>query len=219
MSHIAESEGRCRTREERGPIGYTPWLHATILGVGEKWGICEHYDSRACQSRGRRTPPASRPGRLPTIGLNVCRQWRLYIEPERLRVRRCVRRWVRSWARSWAPGSIVLEVGGGTFFLKPVVKAEVPMVTFISGEIALTNQTDVVMDASALPIATAAVDAVLALEVLEHLDSPQRLLDEASRVLRPGGHLVITVPFMFGVHDFRDYYRYQCRVVKPVAGG
>ena len=126
------------------------------------------------------------------------------MEPERLRMRRCVRRWVRSWA----PGSIALEVGGGTSFLKPVVKAEVPMVTFISGENAPTNQTDVVMDATVLPIATAAVDAELALEVLEHLDSPKRLLDEASRVLRPGGHLVITVPFMFGVEDFRDYYRY-----------
>jgi SAM-dependent methyltransferase len=144
------------------------------------------------------------PDRLTNIGLQVYRRWRLYIEPERLRMRSSLRRWVQRWE----PGSKVLEVGGGTSFLKPVIESEVPAVMFVSGEIAPTNQTDVVLDATALPIATQAFDAVLALEVLEHMPNPQLLLSEASRVLRPGGQLIITVPFMFGVHDYRDYYRY-----------
>jgi SAM-dependent methyltransferase len=66
----------------------------------------------------------------------------------------------------------------------------------------------VVFDAAAMPFADASVDVVLALEVLEHMPHPRSLLCESARVLRPEGRLIVTVPFMFGIHDFRDYYRY-----------
>lgn len=138
------------------------------------------------------------------VALSGFRKWQLYIEPERLRMRACVRRWVREWR----PGSKIVEVGGGTSFLRRVIEGEVPGALYISGDIAPTNQTTVVLDATALPFATGSADAVLALEVLEHIPEPQRMIDEAARVLRPGGSLVITVPFMFGVHDFRDYHRF-----------
>ncbi len=45
-----------------------------------------------------------------------------------------------------------------------------------------------------LPFQDGAYDIVVCSEVLEHLFNPRGLLDEARRVLRPGGHLVITTP-------------------------
>jgi SAM-dependent methyltransferase len=52
-------------------------------------------------------------------------------------------------------------------------------------------------DATALPIATAAVDRVLLLDIIEHLHPWQvsSLLDEVKRILRPSGYVVIhTLP-------------------------
>jgi SAM-dependent methyltransferase len=45
-----------------------------------------------------------------------------------------------------------------------------------------------------LPFASGAADAVLFSEVVEHLVDPDAALDEIRRVLRPGGHLMLSTP-------------------------
>ncbi|MDL5201417.1 class I SAM-dependent methyltransferase [Streptomyces sp. ALI-76-A] len=45
-----------------------------------------------------------------------------------------------------------------------------------------------------LPFAAGAADAVLFSEVIEHLVDPDAALDEIRRVLRPGGHLMLSTP-------------------------
>ncbi|MFD4527425.1 class I SAM-dependent methyltransferase [Streptomyces sp. NPDC058470] len=45
-----------------------------------------------------------------------------------------------------------------------------------------------------LPFATGSADAVLFSEVIEHLVDPDSALDELRRVLRPGGHLMLSTP-------------------------
>lgn len=45
-----------------------------------------------------------------------------------------------------------------------------------------------------LPLPDGSIDLVHAGEVLEHLYDPDHLLEECARVLRPGGHLVLTTP-------------------------
>jgi SAM-dependent methyltransferase len=45
-------------------------------------------------------------------------------------------------------------------------------------------------DITALPVADASVDAVVSVHVLDHLDRPAAALEEARRVLRPGGLFV-----------------------------
>ena len=46
-----------------------------------------------------------------------------------------------------------------------------------------------------LPLEHASIDLVWCSEVLEHTPEPAHLLLEARRVLRPGGRLLVTVPF------------------------
>jgi SAM-dependent methyltransferase len=68
---------------------------------------------------------------------------------------------------------------------------------------------DLVADALSLPVRSGAVDTLLATEVVEHLPSPDRFLEEAARVLRPGGTLLLTVPFLEPLHEEpRDFYRF-----------
>jgi SAM-dependent methyltransferase len=56
-------------------------------------------------------------------------------------------------------------------------------------------------DAMQLPIRADAVDGVALFEVLEHLPEPGLALKEAARVLRSGGEVVLTVPFLYPIHD------------------
>ena len=48
--------------------------------------------------------------------------------------------------------------------------------------------------AERIPLDSASVDVVVSFETIEHLPNPGRFLDECSRVLAPGGRLVISTP-------------------------
>lgn len=59
-------------------------------------------------------------------------------------------------------------------------------------------------DATALPLADGSLDLVAALDVLEHIPDDGAAAREITRVLRPGGHLVVTVPVdprLWSAHD------------------
>ena len=49
-------------------------------------------------------------------------------------------------------------------------------------------------DAQRLPVRDESVEGVIVLEVLEHVDDPDRVLAEAFRVLKPGGVVCVAVP-------------------------
>jgi SAM-dependent methyltransferase len=61
----------------------------------------------------------------------------------------------------------------------------------------------------ALPIENQVADSVISLSVMEHLREPQFFLSEAHRILKPGGAIILQVPFMWWVHEApHDYFRY-----------
>lgn len=71
-------------------------------------------------------------------------------------------------------------------------------------------------DIQDIPFADDTFDTILAIEVLEHIPEPLEALRECARVLRPNGHLILTVPFMWPVHEdwrapYYDYTRWTDR--------
>lgn len=72
---------------------------------------------------------------------------------------------------------------------------------------------DIVADGACLPLATGAVDTVVCLETLEHVVDPQQVVREMARVLRPGGTLLLSVPFLYRIHaapnDLWRFTEYQ----------
>lgn len=60
-----------------------------------------------------------------------------------------------------------------------------------------------------LPFADAAFDTILSSDVLEHIWKHQMLWAEMSRILAPGGHLILGTPFLYWVHEApHDYFRW-----------
>jgi SAM-dependent methyltransferase len=60
-----------------------------------------------------------------------------------------------------------------------------------------------------LPFPDASFDSVLLTDVLEHIAAPESLIQEIARILRPRGRLILSVPFMYGLHEQPyDYFRY-----------
>ncbi len=68
---------------------------------------------------------------------------------------------------------------------------------------------DVFADGARLPFADESIHHVICLEVLEHVRWPDQLLAEVARVLKPGGQLLLSMPFLYPLHDApHDYQRY-----------
>lgn len=63
--------------------------------------------------------------------------------------------------------------------------------------------------AQPLPLPDAAFDTVILSDVLEHVPEPRHLWSEMARLLRPGGCVLLNVPFLYGLHELpHDYGRY-----------
>ena len=60
-----------------------------------------------------------------------------------------------------------------------------------------------------LPFPDAAFNSILLTDVFAHVAKPDLLMSEFARVLRPGGHVVITSPFFYWISEPpHEYYRY-----------
>jgi len=60
-----------------------------------------------------------------------------------------------------------------------------------------------------LPIDSGVADTVVSLSVMEHLCEPQVMLNEACRILKPGGAMVLQVPWQWWIHEAPyDFFRY-----------
>jgi SAM-dependent methyltransferase len=110
--------------------------------------------------------------------------------------------------RSRATGQF-LDAGCGTQPFRAVVEGQVEHYLTLDVE-ARTEQVDYIADLEDMGVVRdASIDTVLCSEVLEHVPHPERAVGEIARVLRPGGSLVITVPFMARLHEEpHDYFRY-----------
>jgi|SRR6185312_1178954 len=71
------------------------------------------------------------------------------------------------------------------------------------------NKVDIVCDALQIPIPDSSFDTVFSTQVIEHVDNHQKLVDEAYRLLKPGGHFIVSGPMYWPLHEEPyDYFRF-----------
>lgn len=71
-----------------------------------------------------------------------------------------------------------------------------------------------------LPFRDESFDTILCNAVLEHVSHPQRVVGELARVLKQGGHAVLTVPFLQPYHECpHDFTRYTVEGLTALGQG
>lgn len=102
----------------------------------------------------------------------------------------------------------LLDLGCGNkpyeAWYKPVSTTQVGCDIMQSSE----NRVDVICLATELKFPDHSFDTVLCTQVMEHVFDHHTLLKEAYRVLRPGGQIILTVPFCWELHEAPyDFFR------------
>ena len=84
-----------------------------------------------------------------------------------------------------------------------------PGVEYLGVDLRPGPGVDEVADVENLPFADESFGTILALNTFEHVRRFWRGFEEARRVLRPDGVLLVTLPFYFHIHDYPcDYWRF-----------
>lgn len=125
--------------------------------------------------------------------------------------------WLASHLGAIHPGSRILDAGAGELDKKKYCSH----LTYVSQDFGQysgkgdgkglqtgqwdQSQLDIVSDISAIPEPDASFDAILCVEVFEHLPNPFLALQEFSRLCKPGGKLILTAPFCAFTH-FAPYF-------------
>jgi len=112
-------------------------------------------------------------------------------------------------AASLPEGADVLDVGGGRGDFKPIFARQ----SYLGLDIYPYPETDLAVDLiKECPFKDGSFDLIVLANVIEHVYDYRALMARAAKLLKPGGALLVTVPFMLKVHqepvDFHRYTRY-----------
>ncbi len=102
------------------------------------------------------------------------------------------------------PG-IVLDVGAKH---SPYLES-IPSVKYMSLDISPENNPDICCDLHDIRWQANYFDTIIATEVLEHLQEPQKAINEIHRILKANGACILSTRFICPYHpDPKDYYRF-----------
>jgi SAM-dependent methyltransferase len=129
------------------------------------------------------------------------------------------------WVRNCVPlDGLILDIGCSSGHMLRLLRQELPHARlvgadYVSGPLTkLSSQLPMVpltqFDLTACPLEDACADAIIALNVLEHIPDDGQAIGEMFRILKPRGKAVIEVPAGPGLYDIYDrqllhYRRYQ----------
>lgn len=118
-------------------------------------------------------------------------------------VRRCILLAVKSFLPHMQ--GIVVDLGSGNQPYKEMIQSQQGVEKYLAIDWTetdvYTTKPDLFWDGITIPLADESVDCVLLTEVLEHLEDAAGVVREVHRVLRPGGIVAGTTPFVWPLHE------------------
>ncbi len=130
-----------------------------------------------------------------------------------------IEEFVREASRALPEGALVLDAGAGeSRFARHFQKALYIALDLAVGD-ASWDYSKIHLRArlDAIPLATGRIDAVINIQVLEHVPNPADVLRELHRVLKPGGRLFLTAPQGWGEHQQpHDYFRFTAYALRSL---
>jgi SAM-dependent methyltransferase len=135
------------------------------------------------------------------------------LSPARHRLHKVISRSIDQYAHGCC-----LDAGCGHSPFKNMLREKGTSVVGIDVE-DRAGKTDHIADLQGMPqVENGTFDTVLCTQVLEHLPRPWDALRELSRVSRPHGMIIVTVPHLSIIHEApHDYYRYTSYGLRALA--
>lgn len=106
----------------------------------------------------------------------------------------------------------VLDFGSGSQPYRPLLVncSEYVSLEYDTPSNRIRKAADIFYDGSRIPVADGIYDGLLSTQTLEHVPNPEIIVAEWARVLKSGGLLLITMPFMWPEHEMPyDFQRYS----------
>lgn len=101
----------------------------------------------------------------------------------------------------------VLDLGAGSARYKEIISSRA--LKYRSCDAVKNKNIDDICDVLNLQYPEESFDTVISTQVMEHVKNPYRIATEIYKVLKPGGHVIITAPFLIPFHaDPDDYFRF-----------
>jgi SAM-dependent methyltransferase len=103
--------------------------------------------------------------------------------------------------------AVIMDFGAGHGDFSQILNNR----TAIALDVFPYDEIDIVCDMQkVVPFKKSSFDAIVLMNVLEHVQQPERLVKTLTGLLRPGGSLIVTVPFLLKLHQLPyDFYRYS----------
>ncbi|MGA2193168.1 MAG: class I SAM-dependent methyltransferase, partial [Nitrospirota bacterium] len=124
--------------------------------------------------------------------------------------RHMINLFVKDIADNMPDGAIVLDAGAGNCRYRPYFKRQ----RYLAADFCLVSgknykRMNIITDLSSMALKENSMDAIINIQVLEHVRNPLRLLKELRHCLKPGGSLYLSCPQNWGVHEAPyDFYRF-----------
>jgi ubiquinone/menaquinone biosynthesis C-methylase UbiE len=104
----------------------------------------------------------------------------------------------------------VLDIGCGNKPYEELFRENVETYTGCDVIQSDKQKVDVICQATELKFDSNFFDTVFSTQVIEHVDDPLKMLAEANRVLKKDGHLILSAPFSWELHEEPyDFFRYS----------
>jgi ubiquinone/menaquinone biosynthesis C-methylase UbiE len=129
------------------------------------------------------------------------------------------RKWLKKTLEGLTPGQTILDAGAGERQYQEYCRH----LEYTSQDFAQYNGhgdgdglqmgswnnegLDIVSDITSIPVADNSFDVIMCTEVFEHIPKPLTALREFTRIIKPGGTLILTAPFAAMTH-FAPYFFY-----------
>ncbi len=179
-----------------------------MCGCGGAYGV--HAAHLTCASCGRRIPLKNgiplftlppeniRPSEKVARGLNLGTPWR-----------QANWRFLAQELEQTQPDALILDVGAGRGDFADVLSGHQALAL----DVYPYPEVDLVCDLTQInPFRPASIDVILLLNVMEHVYDAHALLESLAQILKPGGRLLVAIPFMVKMHqtplDFARYTHY-----------
>lgn len=138
--------------------------------------------------------------RLKSVNIPNSNEWYLHYKP--------FHEDLVSSLEEYAKGKL-LDIGCGN---KPYYEVVAPLIDDYTGcDIIQSSdhRVDILCPANNIPLPDGTFDTVISTQTIEHVEDHQGLLNEAFRLLKPGGHLILSGPMYWPLHEEPyDFFRF-----------